>query len=287
MNNQWTVTIEEPLMVCLMGDPQFEQDLLADQAIYAADAVDDLAELDPSALFILGDLAQADVEDWQANWAAYQTHLAGPLEALQLPFHGIAGNSDLRIDEIAMDNIFEQETGFPLFDVVEYRGIRFILISTRTLSGDGDHVCGMDSLLGDLTEELAADTETTTVIFFHAPVSETTFGSAEAQMHHLLESAEVRDRMHAHPNVAVYANGHIHTEFTAIDSNGRGHYAFQDGVLHLRVAATAQNNGSACLYVFHDQIVSKVRNHEYSFWRPTLEVGIVLPTTLEPITPGS
>ena len=288
----WTdmgkLTLEDALAVCLMADPQFGVN--PNTVERATIAMDDLENLPHSALFVLGDLAQQC-----EYWPDYRLYLE---PRAQTPLFPISGNSDLHC---GLDR-YQYETGSPLWYSTTIRGIRFIMLSTLSVSGPTDHICSMGNPMGGgpmggpqmtwLANELAADTQTTTVIFFHAPIVNTTYGSGDNYdpekypfNHYMLESEQVRTLLLSHPNVVVYASGHLHLTYGDTDRKNLGHEHLENGVQHLSVGATAGNKGSSCLFVHGDKIISRVRDHEEEKWDDIYDVIHSVTTTLLPASP--
>ncbi len=279
----WTdmgkLALEDALAVCMMGDPQFG--INPNTVENATIAMDDLENLPHSSLFVLGDLTQHC-----EYWPDYRLYLEP--RALT-PLFPMAGNSDLHC---GLDR-YQYETERPLWYSTTIRGIRFITLSTLSVSGPSHHICsiGPDQLTW-LTNELAADTQTTTVIYFHAPLSNTTYGSGDNYDpknypfdHYMLESPQVRTLLLNHPNVVAYASGHLHLSYGNLDGEGRGHEHLENGVQHLSVGATAANKGSSCLFVHSDKIISRVRDHDAEDWVETFDVTHFVTTTLQPASP--
>jgi hypothetical protein len=168
------------------------------------------------------------------------------------------------------------------------RGIRFIFLSTIFFSGNHNHICHLGSeQLSWLRGELDADTSSTTILFSHAPIFETTWHSEERDhldppgSMYLSESAELRRLFEVHPNVKVYAHGHLHHTYGVTDEYGRGDYFREGNVLHISVGATANNKGSSFLFIHEDNITVRVRDHASQTWMGACEYHHLVRTTFK------
>ena len=96
------------------------------------------------------------------------------------PVFSLAGNGDLGADR-SLD-AYRDATGLALYYTIYRKGIRFIFLSVISTSGNGKHICHLGpEQLTWLTNQLNADTDSTTAIFFHAPVFETTWHSEDRE----------------------------------------------------------------------------------------------------------
>jgi hypothetical protein len=267
-------TGSEELVVCLMGDPQLI--MVPETPRNVEMAMSDLALVDHDFMAVLGDLAQN-----RAHF--YKDYLEAVLDRAVRPVLSLAGNGDVG----AGLDAYRKATGLPLYFSIYRRGIRFIFLSTVYFTGEHHHIChlGYDQVRW-LRKELKSDTLATTVIFSHPPIFETTYHS-EARDHlkapgsmYLAESLELREMFRMHPNVRIFAHGHLHHAYGSKDDCGRGTYYREGDLLHISVAATANNGGSSFLFLGRDKITVKVRDHEHQAWRNEQEYVLDLPTTL-------
>ena len=265
---------EDNLVVVLMGDPQLHMN--PHSLEHAQTAMKDLAELPHDFLVVLGDLVQNKAEYFED----YDRLI---LQASTKPVYSIAGNAELG----AGLDAYQECAGLPLFYAIYRRGIRFIFTSVTGVTGPTTHICNLGpSQLAWLEKELASDTESTTVIMFHAPVFETTWRSEDREQFpfpgsmYMKESARMRELFAKYRNIKVYAHGHLHHAYGVRDEFGRGEYCLEDGVLHISVGATTNNRGSSVLYFADDRIVAKVRDHGKAAWRDEFEYALPTETTL-------
>ena len=264
----------EQLVVGLMGDPQLV--MTPDTPAHVKAAMEDLATLPHDFLAVLGDLAQN-------NAKFYADYLHAVVSASRVPVFSLAGNGDLG----AGLDAYEKATGLPLYYRIYRRGIRFLFTSTISMTGKALHICGLEAeQLAWLEKELANDTESTTVIFSHPPVFETTWHSEDRADQpfpgsmYLKESAEVRALLTKHGNVKVFAHGHLHHAYGIKDEHGRGGYHREGNVLHISVGATANGQGSSFLYIGEEGIQVKVRDHAQHAWRDAFARTYPVKTTL-------
>ncbi|MFC1734545.1 metallophosphoesterase [Candidatus Hydrogenedentota bacterium] len=264
------------LVVTLMGDPQYP--MIPETEANIQTAMDDLANMDHDFLAVLGDLVQN-----QASYYDDYNRLIPDQSTTSV--YSLAGNGDLGAGLSA----YTSETGFPLYYAIYKRGIRFIFTSVISTSGNSGHIChlGLDQLTW-LTQELAADTISTTVILAHPPVFETTWRSEDRSAEpapgsmYLYESAEMRRLFAQYPNIKVYAHGHLHHQYGVTDVFGRNEYFVEGNVLHISVGGTSHSRGSSVLYFEEDRIIAKVRDHETESWKDIYEYVHTQPTTLAP-----
>ena len=265
---------EDNLVVVLMGDPQLHMNPRSLE--HAQTAMKDLAELPHDFLAVLGDLVQNKAE----YFADYDRLI---LQAATKPVYSIGGNAELG----AGLDAYQACSGLPLYYDVYRRGIRFIFTSVTGVTGPKTHICNLGpQQLAWLEKELASDTQSTTVIMFHAPVFETTWRSEDREAlpfpgsMYMKESARMRELLAKYPNIKIYAHGHLHHAYGVRDDFGRGEYCLEDGVLHISVGATTNNRGSSVLYIAKDKIVAKVRDHGKTAWRDEFEYTLPGETTL-------
>jgi len=264
---------DKKLTVCLMGDPQL---VMVPETPENVDiAMKDLANLDHEFLAVLGDLAQN-----KAHF--YQDYKNMIVDKSKKPVFSLAGNGDVGAGLEA----YKEGTGLPLYYSFYRKGIRFIFLSTVSMSGNHHHICHLGSeQLSWLSEELASDRQSTTILFSHPPVFETTWHSEERDhlrapgSMYLSESAELRELFDENPNVKVYAHGHLHHTSGSLDVFGRGDYYMEGNVLHISVSATANNQGSSFLSIDENEIRVNVRDHAKQEWKDGLEYQYKLPTT--------
>ena len=262
------------LVVCLMGDPQLI--MVPETPRNVALAMDDLARVDHDFMAVLGDLAQN-----RSHF--YKDYKEAVLDRAVKPVLSLAGNGDVG----AGLDAYREATGLPLYYSLYRRGIRFIFLSTIQFTGEHNHIChlGYDQVMW-LRKELKSDTQATTVIFSHPPLFETTYHSEERDhlgapgSMYMAESLELREMFRRYPNVRIFAHGHLHHAYDTKDDFGRGTYYREGDLLHISVAATANNQGSSFLFVGPDKITVKVRDHEHQAWREEHEYVLNLPTTL-------
>jgi hypothetical protein len=187
---------------------------------------------------------------------------------------------------------YQETTGMPLYFTIKRRGIRFIFLSVMGVTGPKTHICNLDSdQLTWLRKELAGDTKSTTVLLSHAPVYETTWRSEDREAlpfpgsMYLKESVEMRRLFRKYPNIQVFAHGHLHHAYGVKDQFGRDEYAYQDGVFHISVGATANNRGSSFLLIEKDKITARVRDHSKNQWRDQFLRSINCRTSLTAAEP--
>ncbi len=261
-----------------MGDPQLHMNPRSLE--HAETAMEDLAELPHDFLVVLGDLVQNRAE----YFADYDRLI---LRAATKPVYSIAGNAEVG----AGLDAYQKCTGLPLYYAIYRRGIRFVFTSVTGVTGPKTHICNLgEEQLAWLEKELASDTESTTVIMFHAPVFETTWRSEDREAlpfpgsMYLKESARMRELFAKYRNIKVFAHAHLHHAYGVGDEFGRGEYCLEDGVLHISVGATANNRGSSVLYIAKDRIVAKVRDHGKAAWRDECAYVLPVETTLRRMT---
>lgn len=263
----------ENLIVCLMGDPQLI--MVPKTPEYVVIAMTDLKTLDHEFMAVLGDLAQN-----KAHF--YKDYKQTVVDRSDKPVFSLAGNGDVGAGLAA----YQEATGFPLYYSFYRKGIRFIFLSTVKFTGNHNHICHIGpEQLSWLKDELASDRNTTTILFSHPPIFETTWHSEERDhldppgSMYLSESDELRKLFDEYPNIKVFAHGHLHHTYGMIDEFGRSDYHMEGNVLHISVSATANNKGSSFLYIDKDGIKARVRDHSKQSWKDEFEYKYELPTT--------
>jgi hypothetical protein len=264
----------DTLMVCLMGDPQLIH--IPETPRNVEFAMTDLAGLDHDFLAVLGDLSQNHAH-------FYDNYKEAVLDKSEKPVYSLAGNGDVG----AGIDAYLEAIGLPLYYSFYRRGIRFVFLSTISYTGESNHIChlGMAQMKW-LRKELRSDTLSTTILFSHPPVFETTYKSEERDhlkppgSMYLSESLEMRELLRLHPNVKVFAHGHLHYRYGTKDDHGRGGYFAEGSLLHISVGGTCNNNGSSFLLFEKDKITVRVRDHEHQQWRDEFQYNLDIPTTL-------
>jgi hypothetical protein len=270
-----TAVDEKVLHVMLVGDPQFNQKPRTPEFLKIAMA--DIAAIPHDFMVVLGDLVQNRSE-------RYRDYTKGVLDRATKPVYSLPGNGDVGAGLRA----YQDSTGFPLYYGLRYRGIRFLFLGTLGMTGKGKHIC----ILGDkqitwLEEQLDRDRKTTTIVFSHAPVFETTWHSEDRSdkkfpgSMFLGESDKVRALLKKHDNVVIFAHGHLHHPWPRKDEHGRGAFHLEDGVLHVSVAASANNQGSALMSVEKSRILIRVRDHANNKWLDKFDRFHEVKTTLD------
>jgi len=266
------------LTVAIIGDPQFGYPSGTDPQPALDNAIltyEDLKTVPHAFFVVLGDLIQPNNKFWRY-------HHEYTIGMATRPIYLINGNAECYLGPTK----FTEETGLSLdpYKVVE-RGIRFIFLQTtavKTAEGLGlpsndNHQCAIGKKAMDwLRQELAADTNSTTVVFFHAPIVNTTYGSTERMR--MVESEEMQALFKQHPNVKIFANGHIHYPYGATDSQGRGQYKREGNVLHISVGRPPN---TLFLNIGKDKIDIRVRNNETKEWYAEYGYTYDLETTLK------
>ncbi|MHC4441542.1 MAG: metallophosphoesterase family protein, partial [Planctomycetota bacterium] len=243
--------------------------------LYVKMAMDDLETLEHDFMAALGDLVQNRAK-------LYDDYKSMILERSSTPVFSLAGNGDLG----AGLDAYQVAISCPLYYYIYRQGIRFIFTSVTKVSGGKRHICHLGpEQLAWLRKELELDRTSTTVIFSHPPIFETTERSGKREQTekkadmYLYESAELRDLFKSHPNVKVFAHGHLHHRYGLTDGFGRGGYCKEGDVLHISVGATANNRGSSMLYITRDLIKVKARDHENHAWLDEYEYNYPVKTT--------
>jgi 3',5'-cyclic AMP phosphodiesterase CpdA len=266
---------ESRLIVALMGDPQLI--MTPETPEHVSVAMADLAMLEHDFIAVLGDLVQGRA-------AYYEDYVRDVVRKSTRPVFSLAGNGDLG----AGLDAYLKATGLPLNYRVYRRGIRFIFLSTVSMTGKSKHICGIGAeQLEWLENELAADTESTTVLFSHPPVFETTWHSEDRSAQpfpgsmYLEESAEMRKLFSRHPNIKVFAHGHLHHSYAAKDEYDRGAYHKEGNVLHISVGATANGQGGSFLFIDDEKITVRVRDNARHVWRDDFTHVYTVKTTFK------
>lgn len=264
----------DELMVGLLADPQLI--MVPETPHYVELAMKDLAELDHDFVAVLGDLAQN-----RAHF--YADYKKTVQDKSDKPLYSLAGNGDVG----AGLDAYKEATGLPLFYAINRKGIRFIFLSTTKFTGKYNHICHLGYEQTEwLREELESDTLSTTIVFSHPPIFETTYHSEERDhikapgSMYMNESLELREMFRQHPNVKIFAHGHLHYTYGTKDEFGRGGYFEDRGLLHVSVGGTANNKGSSFLIIKKEQIIVRVRDHENQQWKDEYAYSLDIPTTL-------
>jgi len=264
----------DPLVVCLLGDPQLI--MVERTPEYVDYAMKDIAGLEHDFIAVLGDLAQN-----RAHF--YKDYNEAVVDKAVKPVFSLAGNGDVGAGLEA----YKEGTGLPLYYSFKLREIRFIFLSTMYYTGEFNHICNLgEKQLKWLRKELRSDTLSTTIVFSHPPLFETTYKSefrdhikAPGSMY-LGESLELKEMFRNYRNVKIFAHGHLHITYGKEDDHGRGGYCLENGLLNVSVGGTAQNKGSSFLVIEKNRITLKVRNHEKQLWLDEYEYSMGLPGTL-------
>ncbi len=264
----------DQLMVCLLADPQLV--MVPETPRYVELAMNDLSDLDHDFIAVLGDMAQNSAH-------FYKDYKEAVLDKTDKPLYSLAGNGDVGAGLEA----YKEATGLPLYYSLYRRGIRFIFLSTVQFTGKFNHICHLGYKQTEwLREELKSDTLSTTIIFSHPPIFETTYHSEERD--HLVapgsmymnESLELREMFRLFHNVRIFAHGHLHYTYGTKDDFGRGGYFMEGNLLHISVGGTANNKGSSFLIFEKDHITVRVRDHEDQLWKDEYKYSLNVSTTL-------
>ena len=273
------VSPSEPLTVAIIGDPQYGFPTGTDPEPSVSDAIatyEDLKTVPHDFFVVLGDLIQPN----NMFWEYHQKYTVGMATR---PLYFINGNASFYLGE---DN-FTEHTGQSLdpYKVVE-RGIRFIFLHTTAVQTPADsenqndnHQCAVGEKAMDwLKKELAADTHTTTFVFFHAPIEGTTYDSTERMS--MVESAEMRELLMKHANVKLFANGHTHYPYGgATGGEGRGGYKMEGHLLHVSVGRPPN---TMFFNIQKDKIDIRIRDNKEKKWHTEFGYVYDVETTLEP-----
>lgn len=268
----------DSLTVAIIGDPQYGFPTGTDPEPSVGDAIatyEDLKTVPHDFFVVLGDLIQPN----NMFWEYHQKYTVGMAAR---PLYFINGNASFYLGE---DN-FTEHTGQPLdpYKVVE-RGIRFIFLHTtgvQTPAGsenpNDNHQCAVgEKAMGWLKKELAADTNATTFVFFHAPIEGTTYDSTERMS--MVESAEMRKLLMKHSNVKLFANGHTHYPYGgATGGEGRGGYKMEGHLLHVSVGRPPN---TMFFNIEKDKIEIRIRDNKAKKWHTEFGYVYDVKTTLQ------
>ena len=260
------------LTVAVIGDPQYGFPSGTDPQPSLDNAIltfEDLKTVPHEFLAVLGDVIQPNNMFWRY-------HHEYTMGMATRPVHLINGNASFYLGA----NNFTEETGQTLdpYKVME-RGIRFIFLHTTGVGSlpNSNHQCVVGKKAMDwLRQELAADTTSTTVVFFHAPIANTTYNSTENMR--MVESVEMKTLLESHANVKIFANGHVHYPYGAIDSEGRGQYRRSGNLLYISVGRPPD---TLFLNFEKDKIDIRVRNNKKKEWYAEYGYTYDLETTLQ------
>ncbi|MEM8711438.1 MAG: hypothetical protein AAGG01_10835 [Planctomycetota bacterium] len=269
----------QPLRVLGMGDPQIGCPF-GDWARNVPAAMADIQGLDHDLHVVVGDLVQNDA----SYYLDYESLILQQSPAL---VHSLAGNGDVG----AGLGSYYAATGFSDLHHAYLRGIRLIYLGTTFMSPPppgNQHICHLGpAQLEEFAELLAADTTTTTLVFGHAPIQDTTFRSSfqsDLKEMWLAESAEVQRLFDEYANVVFYGSGHVHYDYGVVDAFGQDgwHVDRGRGVIHHSIGDACTGHGSTVIEVFPDGIRLRVRDHQsgQGRWRPAFERWYPLFTTL-------
>jgi len=141
-----------------------------------AELIERVRALNPDMVFLTGDMVWGDMHSNPADPAKVEAEwrlLDSALSTLPMPIHRVPGNHD--ISDLGTRDLYFQRYG-RLPRTIEFRGSRFILLSSAWIPPDGDtrhnpyiRPRGLDSIqLGGLTTELARpDSFAHTFVFQH------------------------------------------------------------------------------------------------------------------------
>lgn len=274
------------LVVVLMGDPQLP--MTDESEAHVKKAMGDIKHIKHDFMAVLGDLIQpvGGHEDKVKRYNLYSNLVLKP--ATKSVF-SISGNADCGM---GLD-YYQKVTGLPNHYVVKRRGIRFIFLGTTKMSGAGRHICHVgEEGMHFLEEELDKDKKSTTVLFHHSPVQNTTYMSGKGARNTLRavhkprdmfmgESERMRKLMKDNDNIKMFACGHVHYRYGEKDTDGRGAYHAEDGVLHVTVGASANDRGSSMVEFRDDSITVRVRDHDKKVWKEKHQQVVPIKTTLK------
>ncbi|RKX33250.1 MAG: hypothetical protein DRP64_21070, partial [Verrucomicrobia bacterium] len=250
------------LTVALIGDPQYGFPSGTDPQPALDDArltFEDLKTVPHDFFVVLGDLIQPN----HVFWYYHHEYTVGMATR---PLYLINGNASFYLGS----EVYTEETGISLdpYKVVE-RGIRFIFLHTtgvQTPAGSSNPTDNHQCLVGEkamdwLREELSADTNSTTFVFFHAPIEDTTYDSTERMS--MVESEEMRILLGSHPNVKIIANGHTHYPYGATDGSGRANYKMEGDLLNICVGRPPN---TMFINIEQDKIEIRIRDNQAKQW---------------------
>ena len=269
---------ENSLTVAVIGDPQYGFPSGTDPEPSLGNAIttyEDLKTLVYEFLAILGDVIQPN----NMFWEYHEKYTIGMATR---PLHMINGNASFYL---GVDN-FTEHTGQTLdpYKVVE-QGIRFIFLHTTGVQthvgaerSNDNHQCAVgEKAMEWLKDELAEDTKSTTVVFFHAPVFNTTYDSTERMR--MVESEEMRTLLESYANVKIFANGHVHYPYGATDSKDRGQYMRSGDLLYISVGRPP----NTMFFNFEqNKIEIRVRDNKNKKWHDDFGYTYEVETTLKP-----
>jgi len=265
------------LTIAIIGDPQYGFPSGTDPEPSLGNAIitfEDLKTVPHDFFVVLGDLIQPNNKFWRYHHE-YTVGMA------TRPLYLINGNAECYLGPTK----FTEETGLLLdpYKVVE-RGIRFVFLQTtgvETAEGsppNDNHQCAVGEKAMDwLRKELAADTRSTTIVFFHAPIFNTTYGSTERMR--MVESEKMRTLLESHANVKLFANGHVHYPYGAIDGQDRGQYKRSGNMLYMSVGRPPN---TLFLNIEKDKIEIRVRDNKEKKWHTQFGYVYDVVTTLKP-----
>jgi len=260
------------VVVALLGDTQFGFPKgVADPAVQVVrPTMADLQDLTHDFLAILGDLVQTD-RYWPYHHDEIESKAVRPL-------YLIGGNAEYYY---GLDR-FVEHTGFSAQGyVVRLRGLRFIFLTVNDVSGETDHICHIGAeQMAWLRRELAADSESSTAVFFHAPLTNTTTGSLPEREMYIYETDALRRLFREYPCIVLFANGHLHRGYGPVAAPRRNSpYMIEDGVLHVSVGRPPHT----CVAEFAgDGITIRVRDNRTRTWCPGWGTTHRVPLTLKP-----
>ncbi len=265
------------LVVVLMGDPQLF--MTPETAGHVGRTMTDLETVPHDFVAVLGDLVQN-------NAGLYKDYRRLVLAAATKPVFSVPGNGDLGADRTL--KAYTKATGLPRFYVIYSRGIRFFFLATIRMSGKSKHICDLgQEQLTWFSRELDKDTRSTTVVFAHPPLYETTWHSEDRRDRpfpgsmYLGESGKVNELLREHPNVQLFAHGHLHHKFGVKDEYGRGTYHESEGVMYVSVPASANGQGSIVLTIGKDEVSLRARDHGNNKWASRFDRTIKTATTIK------
>lgn len=281
-----TYEYDDRLVVMLMGDPQLP--MTDESEANVKKAMLDINQIKYDYMAVLGDLIQP-VSSHANKVARYNMYSELVLRTARKPVFSISGNADCGV---GLD-YYHQVTGLPDHYVVERRGIRFIFLGTTRMSDKGHHICHVgEKGMHFLEEEIGKDKETTTVVCHHSPVQNTTYMSGKGARNTLRavhkprdmfmgESDKMRTLMRKNDNIKMFAYGHVHYKYGAKDTDGRGAYHVEDGVLHVTVGASANDRGSSMVEFRDSSITVRVRDHDKKEWKKEHQRVVPIETTFK------
>lgn len=95
------------------------------------------------------------------------------------------------------------------------------------------------------------------------------------------ESDKMRTLMRKNDNIKMFACGHVHYKYGAKDTDGRGAYHVEDGVLHVTVGASANDRGSSMVEFRDSSITVRVRDHDKKEWKKEHQRVVPIETTFK------